>query len=73
MRNGLIEFAGGTKWWYINDKRHREDGAAVEYANGTKRWYINDKEFTKEEWKDWVINESNLPTNEITRILLLNS
>ena len=35
--------ANGTKYWYINDKLHREDGPAVEFANGTKYWYINDK------------------------------
>jgi hypothetical protein len=33
----------GTKFWYHNDKRHREDGPAVELANGTKYWYINGK------------------------------
>ena len=35
--------ANGSKSWYINGKRHREDGPAAEYANGTKCWYINDK------------------------------
>lgn len=38
-----MEFAGGTKSWYINNKLHREDGPAIEYANGDKRWYYNDK------------------------------
>ena len=32
----------GDKYWYIDGKRHREDGPAVEYANGTKKWYLND-------------------------------
>jgi hypothetical protein len=27
--------------WYLNGKRHREDGPAVEYASGTKHWYLN--------------------------------
>jgi hypothetical protein len=31
----------GTKSWYLNDKRHREDGPAIEYASGTKFWYLN--------------------------------
>jgi hypothetical protein len=38
-----IEWADGTKKWYLNDKLHREDGPAVEYSNGTKYWYLNDK------------------------------
>ena len=42
----MIEYAvrvndGGTKEWFLNGKRHREDGPAVEYANGYKSWYIN--------------------------------
>jgi len=32
-----------TKWWYLNDKLHREDGPAVEWADGSKWWYLNDK------------------------------
>ena len=31
----------GSKHWYKNGKRHREDGPAVEYADGYKKWYIN--------------------------------
>ena len=33
----------GTKFWYLNGKRHRTDGPAVEYTNGDKRWYHNGK------------------------------
>ena len=35
--------ADGSKFWYINDKRHREDGPAIERARGDKCWYINGK------------------------------
>ena len=31
----------GTKRWYLNGKRHREDGPAVERADGDKFWYLN--------------------------------
>ena len=33
----------GTKFWYLNDKRHRVDGPAIECADGNKYWYLNDK------------------------------
>ena len=33
----------GNKWWYLNDKLHRENGPAAEYANGNKYWYLNGK------------------------------
>jgi hypothetical protein len=31
----------GNKSWWLNGKRHREDGPACEYINGTKQWWIN--------------------------------
>jgi hypothetical protein len=33
--------SNGSKYWYLNDKLHREDGPAIEYSNGTKSWYKN--------------------------------
>ena len=36
-------YSNGTKYWYLNDKLHREDGPACEYPNGDKLWYLNDK------------------------------
>ncbi len=33
----------GTKRWYLNGKRHREDGPAIELASGAKYWYLNGK------------------------------
>ena len=41
-----------TKYWYQNDKLHREDGPAVEYANGSRIWYINGKLLTEKEFND---------------------
>ena len=31
----------GDKFWYLNGKRHHEDGPACEFADGTKYWYLN--------------------------------
>jgi hypothetical protein len=36
-----IEYANGTKWWYLNDQLHREDGPAVEWDNGDRSWHLN--------------------------------
>jgi hypothetical protein len=48
----------GTKRWYLNDKRHREDGPAVEYSDGTKEWYLNGKlHRTDGPAVDWVNGE----------------
>ena len=42
--------ADGTKLWFLNGKRHREDGPAVEDADGTKSWYLNGKKLTEKEF-----------------------
>ena len=36
-----VKVNNGTKSWYLNGKKHREDGPAIEYANGYKAWYLN--------------------------------
>ena len=36
-------WSDGTKEWYLNGQRHREDSPAIEYANGNKKWYLNGK------------------------------
>ena len=51
-----VEYADGSKEWWLNGKRHREDGPAVEDASGSKIWYLNG-EFHREdgpacEWAD---------------------
>ena len=39
MKNGLIVEKDGNKYWYKDDKLHREDGPAIEWADGSKFWY----------------------------------
>jgi hypothetical protein len=36
--------ADGTKRWYLNGQRHREDGPAIEFANGDKMWFLDGKQ-----------------------------
>jgi len=36
-----IIFPDGTKFWYVNGKRHRDNGPAVERINGDKEWWFN--------------------------------
>ena len=44
-----IEYADGSKSWWINGKHHREDGPAIEREDGYKAWYINGKRMSEEE------------------------
>jgi len=56
-----VEFADGSKWWYINDKLHRVDGPAVEWIDGDKEWYINNKRYTEEEYNTYLQEIDSLP------------
>ena len=54
----IIEYSNGAKFWFLNGKRHREDGPAIEYSDGDKYWYLNGKEIFHLEYKilykDWI-------------------
>ena len=59
----------GTKVWYLNGKRHREDGPAVEYANGDKYWYLNGENVTEEEHKRMTSPIIEMTMEEINKAL----
>jgi hypothetical protein len=52
----------GNKFWWANNKLHREDGPAYEGVDGRKEWYLDDiyyssfQEYLKELKK---LNKSN--------------
>ena len=33
--------SSGTKHWFLNGQRHREDGPAIEWPNEDKDWFLN--------------------------------
>ena len=57
-------YRNGSKAWWLNDKRHHEDGPAIEWADGSKEWYLNGKLHHEDgpavEWtngyKEWWLN-----------------
>ena len=46
-----IMHKNGYKVYYINNKLHRLDGAAVIYLDGCEEYWINGKSLTKEEFE----------------------
>jgi len=56
-----IEYASGTKAWYVDGKRHRLDGPAIEWADGDKSWYVDGKQLSEEQF-----NALTAPTLELT-------
>jgi len=57
-------YKSGTRLWYFNGKRHRENGPAVEREDGTKEWWLNGLMHREDgpaiEWpcgtKEWWLN-----------------
>jgi len=45
---GIVEWANGDKFWYLNGNLHRVDGPAVERTNGVKEYWINWERVSKE-------------------------
>ena len=50
-----VEFASGSKVWYINGMRHRVGGPAVEWCNGNKEWWVNGERMSPE--KEIILNK----------------
>jgi hypothetical protein len=40
-KDPAVEYADGSREWYLNGQRHRKDGFALEYVDGSKFWYLN--------------------------------
>lgn len=38
-----IEWAEGSKEWWVDGKRHRLDGPAVEWVEWSKQWWVEGK------------------------------
>ena len=64
-----IEYASGSKSWYLNGKLHREDGPAIEYADGNKSWYLNGEDVTEEEHKRMTSKVVEMTMEEINKAL----
>jgi hypothetical protein len=68
-------YANGTRLWYLNGKKHREDGPALERADGNKYWWVNGKEHREEGpaiersdgTREWYLNNSRFLEEEFTK------
>jgi len=43
LKKAIWFCSNGTKEWFLNGKRHREDGPAHIERDGTKYWFLNGK------------------------------
>jgi hypothetical protein len=61
-------YANGNKFWFLNDKIHREDGPAVEYAYGYKAWYLESVTYSESEHKAEMARRNNTCNGKIVTI-----
>lgn len=40
----------GTRWWYLGNQLHREDGPAIEWIDGTVSWFLHHKGYALYEY-----------------------
>jgi len=52
LHGAAIEYADGSKSWYVNGQRHRTDGPAIKWADGGKSWWVNGKHLTEAEFNE---------------------
>ena len=65
----------GTKRWFLNGERHREDGPAVEWSDGEKWWYLNGERHREDGpaielpdgTKYWYLNRKEVTWKEVFR------
>ena len=43
MKNGMIEWADGSRIWWVDGQLHRVDGPALELPSGTREWWVHGK------------------------------
>jgi len=47
----IHELLNGDKTWWVNGKRHREDGPAYDGAiDNYKAWFLDDKKYTEKKY-----------------------
>lgn len=46
-----VEYADGSREWFLDGQRHREDGPAIEYHDGTHEWYLDGKLLSEDEFE----------------------
>ena len=57
---GIVEWASdGSKYWYKEGNKHREDGPAIEYLSGYKQWWLEGKFYPKINLENYVVLDHN--------------
>ena len=52
----------GSEAWYLNGKRHRENGPAIKGAYGSEEWFLNGKIYCKVDFDKEIARRKPTPT-----------
>jgi hypothetical protein len=71
-----VEYADGSKSWYVDGKLHRSDGPAVEHSDGYNAWYVDGKLHRSDgpavEYSDgskaWYVDDKSLTEKEFNAL-----
>jgi len=50
----IFKWKNGNKFWYVNEKLHREDGPAIITSDGYQAWFINGNAISDAEIIEWI-------------------
>jgi hypothetical protein len=72
-----IEYAEGSKAWYVDGKFHRLDGPAFEMADGYKAWYVDDERHRldgpaveyADGFKEWWVEDKKMTEKEFNEYI----
>ena len=62
-------FSDGSRHWWLNGQRHREDGPAIERADGGKSWALNDEFMSEEEHAEATAKIEEMTMEEVCKAL----
>ena len=62
-------YENGSNHWFLDGKRHREDGPAIEFLSGLKGWFLNGIEYSEEEYWNQLNPAKELTVTEIESLL----
>lgn len=61
-------YPNGSKFWWLNEELHREDGPAIEWSDGRKEWHLNGVELSEQEFNTRMKTKE-LTINQIEELL----
>jgi len=63
--NGCRKDVNGYKYWYVDNRLHRENGPAIEHSNGYKQWWLYNKHYLEPDYYRELYNRGKITREEL--------